>query len=727
MRFRKKDILYQKIFHYPITMSLRYFILLLAILIFTRCKPVTKPGSEQFIAAITARVDDERLVRSDETPGDWLTHGRNYSETRFSDLSQITKSNIDSLGLAWTLNLGSRRGVEATPLVVDGIMFLTGPWSIVYAVDVRKGSLIWQFNPMVPGKYGEKACCDVVNRGLAMYRGSVYVGTIDGRLISIDASTGKQNWEVLTVDTTKYYSITGAPRVMDGKVVIGNGGAEYGVRGYVSAYDAMTGVMIWRFHTVPGDPSSPFESPAMETAAKTWTGEWWKYGGGGTAWDAMAYDPKLKLVYIGTGNGSPWVRKYRSPGGGDNLYLSSIVALDVENGDLKWYYQTTPGESWDYTATQHMILAELELNGKVRQVLMQAPKNGFFYVLDRASGELLSADPYVYVNWAKAVDLVTGRPVENEFSRYETVNALIAPNYEGGHNWHPMAYNPVTNLVYIPALDNASVYGADPNWEAHESGFAVGNGWNAGTGFDPDKRLVTDSLVKRPLPRGKLMAWDPVQKKEVWQVNHPTPWNAGVVTTASGLVFQGTTDGRFVAYDAENGIKLWEVFLDIGVIAAPITYLVDGIQYVSIAAGWGGGVGQKMKFTDHILPGTIFTFALGKKADYPDYPKPEPRELIDLEVNTSADDLTRGASLFTTYCALCHAAVGSGGGNIPDLGYSTRETYQIFHSIVREGAFLSKGMPNFKERLSEQEVTLIKNYLLSAARKAREKARVEPS
>ncbi|MCB0666598.1 MAG: PQQ-dependent dehydrogenase, methanol/ethanol family [Saprospiraceae bacterium] len=692
--------------------------------VFTGCSVPPEPGSPEQIEQAVSSVSDEKLQKSDQFVGDWLTHGLNYSETRHSPLDQINPSNIESLGLAWSLNLGTKRGVESTPLVVDGIMYLTGPWSLVYAVNARSGELIWKYDPMVPGKYGEKACCDVVNRGLAMYEGKVYVGTIDGRLIAIDAVRGKPVWEVYTVDTTKYYSITGAPRVANGKVVIGNGGAEYGVRGYFTAYDARTGDLVWRFYTVPGDPAKPFESPAMEKAAKTWSGTWWEYGGGGTAWDAMAYDPALKFLYVGTGNGSPWVGKYRSPGGGDNLFLSSIVAVNIENGELVWHYQTTPGESWDYTATQHIILADVQWQGETRKVLMQAPKNGFFYVLDRESGELLSADPYVYVNWAKAVDLQSGRPLEHEFSRYEEVNFQVAPNYEGGHNWHPMAFNPTTGLVYIPALDNASVYGADPEWEAHKAGFAVGNGWNAATGYDPSKEVMRDSMITWSYPGGKLMAWDPVKAEKVWEVQHPTPWNAGVLSTGK-LIFQGTTDGRFCAYDAEDGTKLWETDLEIGVIAPPITYEIDGIQYVSIAAGWGGGVGQKMKFTDHILPGTVFTFALNHHARYPQYPDPPAKELIDLPLDISEAARSQGASLFTTYCALCHASVGSGGGNIPDLGYSSKETYAIFHSIVLEGAYLARGMPNFSDRLDPEKVTLIKNYLISAAQKVRERENVK--
>jgi len=352
-----------------------------------------KPGSTVHIAQVVGAVTDNQIANAEEKPGDWLSYGRNYGEERFSPLDQITKQNVGQLGLAWSLNLGTIRGIEGTPLVVDGIMFLSGPWSIVYAIDTRTGKLLWTYDPQVPKSFGEKACCDVVNRGLAMYKGNIFVGTLDGRLVSINASTGKKKWEVLSVSHDRSYTITGAPRVMDGKVLIGNSGAEYGVRGYVTAYDAMTGRKIWRFYTVPGNPANGFEHPEMKEAAKTWKGEWWKYGGGGTAWDAFAYDPKLKLIYVGTGNGSPWNREIRSPGGGDNLYLSSILAIHAETGKLKWHYQTTPGDSWDFTAVQQIILTQLEIKGKKREVLMQAPKNGFFYVLDRNTGELLSAEP----------------------------------------------------------------------------------------------------------------------------------------------------------------------------------------------------------------------------------------------------------------------------------------------------------------------------------------------
>lgn len=469
-------------------------------------------------------IDDKRLLNSDEIPSEWLSYGRNYQENRHSPLNQINKSTIDSLGLAWSINLGTKRGIEATPIVANGIMYFTGTWSKVYAVDVRKGKILWTYDPKVPKEWGEKVCCDVVNRGVAIYKNKIFVGSLDGRLIAINAETGEKEWEELTVDQSKAYSITGAPRIVKGKVLIGNGGADLGVRGYITAYDADTGEQEWRFYCVPGNPNEPFESKAMEIAAKTWTGEWWKYGGGGTPWDAMAYDPELNLLYVGTGNGAPWNRDLRSPGGGDNLYLSSIVALNPDNGELVWYYQTTPGETWDYTATQHIILADIYIEGTERKVLMQAPKNGFFYVLDRTNGELISAKPYVYTNWAKEIDLMTGRPVESDFARYPNMNSQIAPGPGGGHNWQPMAYNSKTGLVYIPSRENGSFYGQPKSWKYVNDSRT----WNTATEFDPNNKTYKDSLAGRNF--GKLIAWNPVKQKEEWSVWQKSSWNAGVLT-----------------------------------------------------------------------------------------------------------------------------------------------------------------------------------------------------
>jgi len=397
----------------------------------------------------TADIDAVRIAAADGNAAEWVTHGRTYGEQRFSPLDKVNVSNAGQLGLAWSFDLPENRGIEATPLVADGVMYTTSSWSIVRAFDAKTGKLIWEFDPKVPRKTGVKACCDSVNRGVALWEGRVYFGALDGRLISLDAKTGKQVWSTVTVDQSKPYTITGAPRVIKGKVLIGNGGAELGVRGYLSAYDARNGKLLWRFYTVPGEqPTDDAASDeAMKIARPTWKGEFWKVGGGGTVWDSMAYDPDLDLLYIGVGNGSPWNRDIRSPGGGDNLFLSSIVALKPDTGKYVWHYQTTPGESWDYTATQHIILADLTIGGKPVKALMQAPKNGFFYVIDRTNGKLISADNYVPVSWATGVDPATGRPVETPNARYGSGPALAMPGPLGGHNWQPMAYSPKTNLV----------------------------------------------------------------------------------------------------------------------------------------------------------------------------------------------------------------------------------------------------------------------------------------
>jgi quinohemoprotein ethanol dehydrogenase len=683
-------------------------LLFISTLILIGCYGEMELGSENHIKTVTNQVDDNRLLSADETPGDWLSYGRNYSEDRFSELDQITKKNIDILGLAWTLNLGTTKGFEATPLVVDGIMYVSGPWSIVYAVDTRTGNQIWTFDPEVPKHYSEIACCDVVNRGVALYKGRVFVGTLDGRLVAIDAVSGEKIWDVLTVDQNESYTITGAPRVYDGKVIIGNGGAEFGVRGFVTAYDALTGEQVWRFYTVPGDPALGFENEAMKTASETWSGNYWETGGGGTAWDALAYDPDLKLIYVGIGNGTLWNQEFRSPGGGDNLYLSSIVALNAENGNLEWYYQTTPGDTWDYTATQHIILADMTIEGQSRKILMQAPKNGFFYVIDRTNGELLSADPYVYLNWATHVDLETGRPVETSFGRFKEVNAQIFPGPAGGHNWQPMAYNPVTNLVYIPARDQSMLYGQLNEWtqttDIRTFNIALGH----------DKNSVTRMDTIAPEKRGKLIAWDPVAKKPVWEVEHKSTWNAGVLSTPD-LVFQGTAEGFLVAYNATDGTEVWRHNVGSGVIASPITYMVDGKQYVSIVSGWGGVGGRYIRYTDQFYPGTVYTFKLGGIQPPPTYPIIK-KKYIDFEVSGSEEEISNGKKLFGQYCRRCHGSPGNGGGAYPDLAYSSKAIFDTFFQIVGEGDYLPLGMPNFGDRLDRAQIGSIKNFILSSAK-----------
>ena len=648
-------------------------------------------------------VTDATLRNVESRAGEWLTHGRDYAETRYSPLKQLNATTVKQLGLAWAFDTQTDRGLEATPLVADGVMYTTGSWSIIYALDAKTGKQLWKYDPQVPHRFGAKACCDVVNRGVALYQGKVYVGTLDGRLIALDAATGKLVWSVVTVDQTQPYTITAAPRVVKGNVIIGNGGAEYGVRGYVTAYNAATGKQAWRFYTVPGDPAKPFESEALKKAAATWKGEWWKMGGGGTVWDAVAYDPELDLLYIGTGNGSPWNQHVRSPGGGDNLYLSSIVALRPSTGAYVWHYQTTPGDQWDYTATQHMILADLTINGRVRKVLMQAPKNGFFYVLDRATGELLSAEAFATVTWAKGVDKKTGRPIEVSGARYPEKPSQQMPGPLGAHNWMPMSFNPQTGLVYIPAQENGFVYIRDQRF-TYRPGM-----WNVGLDWTPFVELPA------ALPTGSLLAWDPVAQKERWRVPYQMMWNGGTLTTAGNLVFQGTSDGRFIAYSADKGEKLWEVNVGTGVIATPMTYELGGVQYVSIMAGWGGAFALTGGYSPApVVPGRVLTFALNGKGALAQSTPPNMPKVTPLELTASKETLALGAGLFAQHCSVCHGLVAVGGGGVlPDLKLSAPSTFGKYQQIVRDGARAEAGMPAFNQALSVEQVEAIRAYVVS--------------
>jgi PQQ-dependent dehydrogenase (methanol/ethanol family) len=660
-------------------------------------------------------VNAARITTANQEPENWLSHGRTYDEQRYSPLKQIDDGNAGQLGLAWHFDFPTRRGLEATPIVVDGIMFTTGAWSQVYALNASTGEEIWRYDPEVPPEVAVHACCDVVNRGVAIWGGSIFVGTLDGRLVSLNAMNGTVNWTVQTTDRSKPYTITGAPRVVNGKVIIGNGGAEYGVRGYVSAYDAESGARAWRFHTVPGDPSEPFESEAMARAAETWTGEWWTMGGGGTVWDSMAFDPELNLLYIGVGNGSPWNQQIRSPDGGDNLYLSSIVALNPDNGTYVWHYQTTPGETWDYTATQHMILADLEVDGRVRKVILQAPKNGFFYVLDRETGELISADPYVQVTWASGVDPETGRPIEVEGMRYKEKPALVMPAPYGGHNWHPMAYSPDTGLIYIPAQDIPFAYGTDANFEYTPGLWNVGvNPLYAAFAEQPPK--VQQQLVE--MIRGQIIAWDPVQRKEVWRVQHALPWNGGMLATAGNLVFQGNSVGEFAAYTADTGEKLWSTGAQTGIVASPVTYEVGGEQYVSVLAGWGGSLalsgGEIAAATGVRNISRVLTYKLGATGALP----PVEEEVLVADPPPRIDDpeaIARGKQRYADRCMVCHGDSAVGGGVVPDLRYMNEEKHQMWAGIVLGGLHQERGMVSFAGVLTPEDVADIQAYIIDRA------------
>jgi quinohemoprotein ethanol dehydrogenase len=679
---------------------------------------VALPG---IAAAQTAarKVDDAALVGAARAPDEWLTIGRDYAETRFSPLRSIDSTNVSRLGLAWSYDTGSLRGLEATPLVANGVLYASTPWSNVFALDARTGKELWRFDAQADRVRGARACCDVVNRGVALYDGKVYVGVVDGRLVALDAASGKPVWDVQTTPVDQPYTITGAPRVVDGKVIIGNGGAELGVRGFVSAYDPQTGALVWRVYIVPGDPSKPFESKALEAAAKTWTGEWWKFGGGGTAWDSFAYDPDAKLLYVGTGNGSPWDRSIRSPGGGDNLYLSSILALDVATGELRWHYQTTPGDNWDYTAVQQLTLATLTIGGRERKVIMQAPKNGFFYVLDRLTGELLSAQPYAQVTWATGVDMKTGRPIETKQARYGDVRTTIQPGPGGAHNWQPMSFNPATGLVYLPAVESNFIYVRDPQFLYRPRAWNLGIDLAAAFGVPNGRPARADAdyspgggqAVGAP---SSLLAWDPVAAKPRWRVPYPSATGGGTLTTAGNLVFQGVSDGRLVAYSADRGVKLWETQLGNGVMAAPSTYALDGRQYVSVLVGWGGASGLYAgnPTGQYKANGRLFTFVLDGKAPLEPVRGIAKPALTAVPFETNDTELAHGTQLFGQRCAMCHGINAVSGGTIADLRYATAQTYDAFDTIVRQGAYTGLGMPRF-DFLGEADVRAIKSFVLT--------------
>ncbi len=668
------------------------------------------------LQATGAEVTDERLVAADGEPHSWLSHGRNYAEDRESPLTQITRTNVAQLGLAWYFDTDTTRGLEATPLVIDGVMYTTGSWSTVFALDAATGALLWSYDPRVPRAWGVNACCDVVNRGVAAAGDNVYLGTLDGRLVALNRHSGDVVWEVLTIDPARPYTITGAPRVVKGNVIIGNGGAEYGVRGYLSAYDAISGDLIWRFYTVPGNPADPYESDAMRLAAATWSGDvYWQVGGGGTVWDSMAYDPALNLLYFGVGNGAPWNRHIRSPGGGDNLFLSSIVAVNANTGEYAWHYQTTPGDSWDYTATQHIILADLTIAGIQRTVLMQAPKNGFFYVLDRATGELLSAEKYAAASWASHIDLATGRPVETVNADHSTTTRITRPAPTGGHNWQPMAFNHEYGLVYIPAMDSASSYSTVKDFI-----YRPLRHWNTAQGQDTTTAMasVPDELaaaVLRHLLVGQLIAWDPVRQQEVWRVKHRTMWNGGVLTTRSGLVFQGTGDGRFVAYNGADGAELWASSATTGVIAAPMSYEIAGTQYVAIMAGWGGAGALIANLPGSVSAGTgrVLVYKLGGQTVLP---TPATRPQMPPPPRQGTDESTkRGAALYNTHCGRCHGMALSGSGVVTDLRTIGPLQRSAFRAIVLEGILAEAGMVGFADVLSPPDADAIHDYIIDGA------------
>jgi quinohemoprotein ethanol dehydrogenase len=552
-----------------------------------------------------AEINDKALRNGGKTGEEWVTHGINYAEQRFSPLTQVNATNVARLSLVWSYELGAGGGQQsATPLVTGGVMYGITNWSIAFALDARTGQELWRFDPQVDRAINDagsdRLCCGVLNRGVAVYEGKVIVPVNDGRLIALDARTGNMLWSVqATPPGDIAYSLTMAPRIVRGRIIIGNAGAEFPpYRGYFSAFDPDNGRELWRFYVVPGDPSKKFENPALERAAKTWTGEWWKFGGGGSVWDGFAYDPDANLIYVGTGNGTPWSYEVRQGKGQDphldNLYISSILALNPENGRLKWHYQFTPADEWDYDATQHLILADLRIDERTRKVVMQANKNGFFYVLDRISGELISAEPFVPVSWATGIDKMTGRPMVVPDAYYTSTRGVTVSPVQG-HGASPMAFSPITGLVYFPGLATSSFsFTATDDFQ-----FTPGTqtfGLNMTRGAAPLAVPPATIGPVRPMPegrgRGMLSAWDPVTQTERWFAPGGGSNGGGALATAGNLVFQALNDGRLMAYSADKGETLLELATgQTSGMGPPMTYLLDGKQYIAVMGGQGRVLG----------------------------------------------------------------------------------------------------------------------------------------
>ncbi len=704
----------------------------------TEVKESKEPASAQAspikesstLAGLSGR---DGMIAAEQLKDQWFTTGGRFSETHHSSLDQINKSNIDQLGFAWDYDLYSTRGVEATPVIVDGVIYASGPWGVVYAVDGKTGKEVWKFKPEVDGQFARNACCDVVNRGVAVWGGMVYVAALDGVLYALDQASGKVLWQVDTFEGEPgRKASTGAPRVAGNVVVIGFGGAEFNARGYFTAYDLKTGEQAWRFYVVPGTPEKPYEHPELVEAAKTWDpNSMWEAGLGGTVWDAMAYDPELNLLYVGTGNSAVYPIKYRSPSGGDNLYVSSILAINPDNGRLIWHYQTTPGDQWDFTATQNMILNDLEIDGKVRKVLMQAPKNGFFYILDRETGELLSADNFAPVNWATHVDLETGKPVLTEHADYSAKPTIMWPSTKGAHGWRAMAYSETSGLVYIPVYESADLKVAiyPEKFEYDPDGITAGSlplplSEAVVDLFEKelpyDKEMLKEMIRNSDAPPDKtfLRAWDPINSKVVWDLEMDFFRNSGgVLSTSGGLVFHTKPSGELNVYDDATGELLKAIDTGSGMMGSPSTYMIDGEQYVVVLSGLGGGGFFSFpKFTAAAKTGNygrMITFKLGggevpkpPLKDWPAQPKP-PARIGDAKM------IAQGASDFFWQCSLCHRNIGV--GMTPNLNNLGEGKHQIFDKIVLEGLLRPNGMPTFEGILTEEQVRGIQAYLIDTA------------
>lgn len=717
-------------------------LLLAACLVAPGCQPDSAKSSEG-TALTTESVGPTKrraeMISAEQDSAAWFTTGGQFSETHYSSASQINRDNVKDLGFAWDYPLNSRRGIESTPVIVDGIVYGTGNWGVVHAVNAKNGNPVWRFTPEVDGQVAKDACCDIVNRGVAVWGGLVYVAALDGVLYALNKDTGEEVWRADTfAGEPGRKASTGAPRVAGDVVVIGFGGAELNARGYFSAYNLRDGALRWRFYTVPGSPDKPYEHAELEWASRTWDqNSLWQAGLGGTVWDSMAYDPELDILYVGTGNSAVYPQNHRSPAGGDNLFVASILAIDPDDGRLLWHYQTTPGDQWDYTATQNMILTDLQWRGEKRRVLMQAPKNGFFYVLDRITGELLSAEKFAPANWATHVDMQTGKPVLTDAADYFTKPTVLWPSTRGAHNWRPMSYSPDTGLVYIPAYEavdlKVSLFPREFDYRPEH--WTVGvlplplieAAVDAVDGFFPEDGSVDKTLLKEVIRKNKdhvppnrtvLRAWDPIEESIAWDIEVPEFGNSGsVLSTAGGLLFHTKPDGHLNVYDDRTGALLKSIDTGSGMMAAPATYMLDGEQYVVTMSGLGGGgffsyppYTAAYKYGN---AGRMLAFKLGgavtpkpSRVQWPD--PPEPPERIG-----TPEAIAQGKRLFAWNCSVCH--VNAGVGTIPNLTQLHPAKHQLFSQVVLGGLLVANGMPRFDDVLTEDQVSAIQAYLIDAA------------
>ena len=691
--------------------------------------PPAKPPIAAKCQSVTT-INGDCLVHAQHYDREWLTYGRTYNQQRFSPLRQINANNVKHLGLTWYYDIGGDRRVqESTPLVVGDVMYVTAAWSRVIALNATTGKVLWTFDPHVPRESGAHGCCGPANRGVALWRGRVFVGTYDGRLIALNATTGRPIWSVRTASWKRDYTITGAPLVVKGRVIIGNGGGEFANRGYVTAYDARTGKQDWRFYTVPGKPGvrdgEPSDGVLNRIARPTWHGQYWKVGGGGTVWDGLSYDPRLDLLYVGTDNGSPWNGEVRSDGRGANLFITSILALRPETGQYVWHFQEVPGDVWDYSATQQMILADLRIDGRMRRVLMQAPKDGLFVIIDRATGKFISAKPFTDINWALGIDSRTGRPQENPQAFYDVRRRrwLAIPGPGGAHNWQPMSYDPDTGLVYLPVMDAAFTYTAATHFIRRRVG------WNTGDHFVPlPENPAAIHAIEKHLT-GYLVAWNPRTQRQAWAAHIGTPWNGGVVATAGNLVFQGDSMGRFAAFRATDGKRLWSVATHTGIVAPPITYEVDGQQYVAIETGWGGAfalAAGKLALDTQINQGNVphlLVFKLGGQAKMPTPPSRAISWPAPPRLTASPRIVAEGRASYQQFCSACHGDSAVSGGVLPDLRHvAALGVPALWQRIVRGGILRAGGMVSFASDLTSAEAESVRDYVIYRANETLQQA-----